>query len=439
MGLLECNEDVVRLMLRYLGRADLCSVCLVHPGLRALGEPLLYSDITIGFYGGRPRPITLLLRSILRRPELVVYIRTLFCYDSFMPPQNREGKLLPMPMPEVDLQPAVSFVEETCLPFRDQWIKELREGTPDAYLAFLLARLPHLQRLCLLSPFSVKLSLVGLVVRSILCGPRSDWLTADISTSLSKLRIVSIFQSGNPPTRNTESALPFFYLPAVESLHISIDQPLVSLLPWPTTQPPSAFTLTSLSVSGKMRESYLGQLLAAVPRLRTLQWEWRCEKNREGQFNSPVVNLDQLMPALAEVNETLTELRLAGVSLIGTPLRLQGSARALAGFDRLTKLLIPVGFLTGFSLPVRESIGNCLPRNLEKLTLTDDLSWDEECDEVYGRAIVTWLANVRTSAPRLRELCLLFDDSDIEIFMAEILELVRQAGIVMCEDSRPGC
>ncbi|KAG7284241.1 hypothetical protein NEMBOFW57_010605 [Staphylotrichum longicolle] len=246
MGLLECNEDVVRLTLRYIGRADLYSVCLVHPGLRALGEPLLYSDITIGFHGPSPRPITLLLRSILRRPERAVYIRTLSCYDHFIPAQARdkEGKTLPIPMPETDLRSAVSFVEETCLSFRDQWIEELREGTPDAYLALF-----------------------------------------------------------------------------------------------------------------------------------------------------PVVNLDQLMPALAKVSETLTELRLAG------------------------------------------DIGNCLPRNLEKLTLTDDLSWDDECDEVNGRAIVTWLANVRTSAPRLRELCLLFDDSDIEAFMPEILELVRQAGIVMGEDA----
>ena len=91
-------------------------------------------------------------------------------------------------------------------------------------------------------------------------------------------------------------------------------------------------------------------------------------------FNSPLVNLDQLMPVLAQVTETLTELRITGVSLCGTPPRLQGSARALAGYDQLTKLFIPLVFFTGFALPLRSGFGNCLPRNLEELTLTDDLS-----------------------------------------------------------------
>lgn len=365
----------MRLMLRYLGKADLRSVCLVHPGLRALGEPLVYSNITIRFYHSHPHPITSLLRIILRRPELAAQIRILFCYAGEMWNLNREGKVPKIPMPEVDLRQAVSFVEETCLPFRDKWIKELRQGTLDAYMAFLLSWLPRLQQLHVSDPFFRESSLIGLVLRSILCGPRSDWLTADISTSLSELRSVTHWRSGLTPARNTESALLFFYLPSVDSLHISIDDPLGHILPWSTTQPPSAPSLTSLSIAGgKIRESYLGQILAAVPRLRSLSWPWHCERNLEDQFNSPLVNLDQLMPILAQVKETLTELSIAGVNLCRAPPRLQVSARALAGYDQLTKLFIPLVFFTGFALPLRSGFGNCLPRNLEELTLTDDLS-----------------------------------------------------------------
>ncbi len=116
MALLECNADVVRLMLRYLGKADLRSVCLVHPGLRALGEPVLYSKIDISFYRSPPHPITSLLRSILRRPELAAHIRLLFCYGGDRLNRDREEKVPELPMPEVDLRLAVSLVEETCLP-----------------------------------------------------------------------------------------------------------------------------------------------------------------------------------------------------------------------------------------------------------------------------------------------------------------------------------
>ena len=283
------------------------------------------------------------------------------------------------------------------------------------------------------TPFFRESSLIALVLRSILCGPRSDWLTADISTSLSELRSVTHWYSGLRPARNTESALLFFYLPSVDSLHISIDDPLGHILPWPTTLPPSALSLTSLSIAGgKIRESYLGQILAAVPRLRSLPWH--CKRNLEDQLNSPLVNLDQLMPSLAHVKETLTELSIGGVNLCPAPPRLQGSARALAGFDQLTKLSIPLVFLTGFALPLRSGFRNCLPRNLEELTLTDALSFDEECDEACAAEIATWLADMRTSTPRLWKLCLLFEDADLD----EILELARQAGLeVTTEGARP--
>lgn len=71
LHLLECNEDVLRLILGYLSKADLRAVCLVHPHLRGLAEPLLYS--TIEFTWSRrfqPHPITSLVRSLLQRPEL---------------------------------------------------------------------------------------------------------------------------------------------------------------------------------------------------------------------------------------------------------------------------------------------------------------------------------------------------------------------------------
>ena len=139
------------------------------------------------------------------------------------------------------------------------------------------------------------------------------------------------------------------------------------------------------------------------------------------------------MPALAQVKETLTELVITGFNFCETPPRLQGSARALAGFDQLIKLDIPLLFFTGFELPPQPGFGNCLPRNLEDLTLMDSLSFSEECDEACVAEIVTWLADVRTSTPRLRKLRLRFRDCEMD----ESLELARQAGLEVTTESSP--
>ncbi len=232
-------------------------------------------------------------------------------------------------------------------------------------------------------------------------------------------------------------------------MFLSIDDPLIPVFPWPAGQPPSAVHLDTLYVDNKMRESYLGQLLAATPRLRSLRWKWYFNPDYENESNSPVVNLDQLIPALEQVRETLTELAIMGYCTylgrhgIPFPHRVQGSARALEGFDHMTKLFIPLVFFTGFSLPFREELAHCLPRSLEELTLTDDLYPDfgmyQEWPEArYTGVVVTWLAgDVKSSTPRLRKLRLLLALDDDEVSFEdqnvrnEIWELARAVGIDM--------
>ncbi len=455
MNLLGCDEDVVRLILGCLAQVDLRSVCLAHPSLRLLAEPLLYSAVELAYYKSKPHLITLLVRSILRRPELAAYIRTLSLQGGDPSHQNWREKVPRKPVNEADLHEAVSLVAGTRLPYRDRWIVELRQGTLDAYIALLLLRLPRLQLLHLGPVFFMESELIGLVLRSILHSPRSDWVEVDVITCLRELRTVSLIRGGTyyrvRTNRNTESTLPFFYLPSLKEMVVLIDNPLAPALPWPAlpwpaAQPPLATSLVSLSIGGTMRESHLGQLLAATPCLCFLRWTWCFIPDYEDQYNNPVIDLDQLMPALAHVKETLTELAIAGVPLLANfgpmppALRVQGSTRALAGFDRLTKLLMPLVFFTGFSLPAREQLGECLPRNLEELTLTDDMYIDVDVNEMWDEAghtdtIVAWLEDVESSTPRLRKLCLVlqacdneisFEDLDVRI---EIRKLARRAGI----------
>lgn len=335
--------------------------------------------------------------------------------------------------------------------YRDTWMDELRNGTLDAYLAVLLSQLPRLRHLHLGPVFFVESDLIGLVLRSILCDSHLGQLMPGVGTSLHQLQTVTLERDRGREKdirkiRNTENVLPFFHLPSLREMSVSVDDPLVPVVPRPTTQPPSALGLVSLRLT-KIRESHLGHLLSAAPRLRSLHWWWYFDPDFEDRFNTPVVNLDQFMPALAHVRDTLTELSIpaycayANWVAIPFPMRVQGSLKALAGFEQLKRLLIPLMFFTGFSLPVREKLGNCLPRNLEELTLTDDLSTDNDLNEewhleaTHTHAIGTWLEDVETSTPRLRKLCLVLQNPDIyvgfDIIDArnKIRELTRRAGI----------
>lgn len=308
----------------------------------------------------------------------------------------------------------------------------------DAYLAVLLLQLPRLEWLRLGADFFLESNLIALVLRSVLF----DRLW---TTSLQRLRTVSleriVSRHSDFGVRNTENALPWFYLPSLRSLSVSIDDPVT--FSWPTTTPPSASGLVSLKLD-EIREAHLGRLLSVAPHLRSLVWVWDFAPDFEDQTNTPIVDLDLIMSTLAQTKATLTDLTIRAfcgpANRVSLPLRLrvQGSLRALAGFDGLKHVTISLAFITGFSLPATESIEKCLPRNLESLTLTDDLYYDvdmdDQWDEVgYTRALLPWLANVEATTPRFQKLCLLsgYTENEIETkdVRTEIRQLASQAGI----------
>ncbi|KAK4238594.1 hypothetical protein C8A03DRAFT_33347, partial [Achaetomium macrosporum] len=347
---------------------------------------------------------------------------------------------------EDDLQGAMDFVGQTDLSYRDAWMEELRKGTLDAYLAVLLLQLPRLRCLHLERVVFMESHLIGRVGRTVLCRSHSDPRTPAVSTSLNQLETVHLDRvlglHSVKTIRNTEDVLPFFYAPSLKEISVTIDDPLGPVFPRPT-DPPLAHGLASLRLA-HIRESHLGPLLSIAPRLRSLHWEWRFDPDAEDQFNTPVVDLDLLMPALAHLRDTLTELSITAICSFANeapmppPLRVQGSTKSLAGFNQFKKLFIPLVFLTGFALPVRKKLGSCLPPNPEDLTLTDDLFFDidDEWEEAgHTSAMRAWLADVETSTPRLRKLLLVLQSTESEIgsedldVRNQIRELTSRGGI----------
>jgi len=159
------------------------------------------------------------------------------------------------------------------------------------------------------------------------------------------------------------------------------------------------------------------------------------------------------MSALLKVQGTLTEPNLRGMAdddcggMCSTiPLVTLGSARPLTGSHQLKKLTIPFAFIFGFHEPVDPTLlVDCLPYNLEYLTLTDDLyeekagyvAWNE-C--AYTGAVVSWLVNIKTYCPRLKRLCMSFmsnqykqdktrKDLPYRVLRKQLQALAREAGI----------
>ncbi|KAK3900363.1 hypothetical protein C8A05DRAFT_36014 [Staphylotrichum tortipilum] len=168
LGLLDLNEDVVRLVLDELSPADLGKVSLVHPSLRDLAQRALFSSIHFWLCDerfhrlfGSPMPnpmdnpglpiIPSLVAAILRRPDLAACVRELWCGGSCWH-SRRDGdddeEVPKLAAREADLQAAVSFVlRQRGLSYRHACAEGLRRGSPDVYLAVLISQLPRLTHL----------------------------------------------------------------------------------------------------------------------------------------------------------------------------------------------------------------------------------------------------------------------------------------------------
>jgi hypothetical protein len=403
---LRCPVEVCDSILAYLSRTDLRNLCLVHKGLRTLAEPYLYSEIHFTWQEYKPHPITSLLRSLLRRPQLATYVcRISLVGDNFFMPHYR-GKVPKIAVTESELEEPLVFVTKSTVSYRGIWLEELRNGTMTAFIAVLLSQPLRLTHLFIDSDFFKESQFTGWVFRSMLFEPQDCGLRLDFA----HLETVSLGRHFDGPVvktvRNTADVLPFLYLPSVKQLSASIENPFT--FSWPATHPPSPSNLRSLKLRS-IREPFLGQLLSVMGQLQTLDWEWYYDPEFRDQVQTPVIDLNEITTAISYVRETLTELVIS--ALCGTggdlefpPLTVQGSLKGMTEFDKLRKFTVPLTFLMGFSADFTKRIEDHLPRSLEFLTITDNLSlhyqydwWDHELLSV----LETWLENFQTSTPHL--------------------------------------
>jgi hypothetical protein len=435
-SLLGCPEELVLSILECLSQADLVTICRVNRRLRVLAEPYLYADVHFTWKKARPHPITSLLRSTLRRPQLAGYIRNV----SLIASSVYRGPVPKIPVSESEMVEVTAFVAGTRVAYRDTWLEELRNGTMDAFVAVLLSQPLRLTSLVIGHDYFRESRLVGSVLRSTLCDRSPD---SGLRLDVENLKTVTVERyldaTKDMRTRNTADVLPLFYLPSVQHISAAMDNP-DGRLTWPAPDPPSPSSLHHLKLTST-REPFLDPLLSVTDQLQTLHWMWYYDPNLRDQAHTDVIDLPRFTTALSHVRDTLTELVVVAecnIEDIDYPwLQISGSLNAIRNFDKIIKFTAPITLLMGFSATdtATEQLEAALPPNLEFLTLTDDFSLNEQylwVDRQLFHVLQQWLSRYQASTPRLRGLTLFLrhtDDYWNQPIRDELRELCERVGI----------
>lgn len=399
---------------------------------RAIAEPLLYSKIQftwqkrLDFYHEleSPPPITQLLWTLLSRPQLAAHIRSLHLDGFAWVVHATRFKLPKIHIPEDQLDEPIAFIRRTGIPYIDWWSRELRDGSVDALVALLLAQLSSLRYLYLGCAFTRQCALTGIVLRSAICESGIYKLgNFQHLEQLSFLHRESRDEACDRKFKNTAAILPFFYLPNLQHVSASIDNP--DKWAWPSPHPPVPSKLKSLDLR-TIREGCLGELLAVTKDLETLHWKWYYDSGVEDDFITQTVDLDQIVTALSHVRGTLKDLTITAdcqpAAAVGDQffpgLEAVGSLKALVNFDQIRTLQIPLAFLVGFAQDETKRLLDFIPRRVEFTTITDDLAlqncdyleeewplWEWEDYAILG-LLESWLREWKHCTPHLRRITL---------------------------------
>lgn len=384
--------EIIDHIISFIPRPGLVNLCRVNKSLRSYAEPFLYSTIVLEWTENRPPPIINLLQTLLRRPELLAFVRTLALHG--------EGQLnvrLPSLEPTgYRVQSYIPIIEKLRLPFTDLWVQRLRAANVDAFAALLIAQAYNIRRLIIVDNFLRSPNFLAQLLRHGALGQPPKWR-----------RLEQLVFFAPYVDQESEVAQAPFCLSTVTELAVSFGD--LQVLRWPAGEP-HLDHLTSLDVNSNCATLMAG-VLARTRCLKCLSWEW------EYYPEAATVDLDEIIAALSHVKATLESLRLRMEfshhwRLYDEPnLIASGSLRPLLDFDGITKLDVPLVALTGFGAEAT-SLVSSLPRNVEELSLStgmvyQDVKWLDDTSLPWPDAgilntIEESFRHYRTSLPRLR-------------------------------------
>ncbi|KAJ3547609.1 hypothetical protein NM208_g1427 [Fusarium decemcellulare] len=388
--LLDCPKEVQLATIEYLAPSDLAILSRASQGLHRLVEPLLYSAIELSWTLQCHPPVTQLLRTLLEKPELSSHVRRLdlsghgFADESDV--WDRPDALPSIaPLPNDKLSEAVKNIQVSDTT-ADLWVDNVQSGASDAVVAVLISLMPNLERLSLSANWTSETHFLGIMFRSALCDTQQD-----SPRRFPCLKHVSfapmIDEEEHLDPTNTADVLALFYLPNIQHLSISIDNP--THFSWPSRGPPDPRLLSSLEVH-RIRESRMAPILSVAKGLRKLRYNWFYQSDVDREVSGDIVRLDTMATAFLQVSSSLEELEINAELFPAISrgeyeprgIKLQGSLSQLCKMNSLRRLRVPWSFLTGldtYAVPGR--LGLALPQSLEHLALTKRFIKYEEVDD----------------------------------------------------------
>ena len=404
--ILTLPDEILQHIFEYLPTASRWAGCLVCVRFLLIAEPLLYRDIDWAWsIPDDPRQPALLLTTILDRPSLGAYVRWVSLAG-----HSRWHQTLRSTVTSAMIAKPKALVQSFGLPSAASqlWESSLEDGAVDALLAVLLLHLPRLEYLHLAGSFSHDSSFL---ISALAHACRGSLAIQSHIPSFKRLREVRL----DHPRRETgflvdgRKKLPLFYLPALQTLHATIEG--YNECEWPMGVPDtSVLTVLHLNFA---EEGPLGGILSAMRNLKTLRLTWHHRyRLMYEDTDTLTLNLDEIMEGLLLVKDTLEELHL----LVGEKRTKLGFA-TFAGTKGSLDDLVRLGSLKIFTAAVPflprygEQSGpglECFPSNLEILTVTDGLSralfrTDWKADRLQEIARL-WADTYERYTPRLKRI-----------------------------------
>ncbi|KAM0165158.1 hypothetical protein ACHAQE_002511 [Botrytis cinerea] len=415
-GLLRCSTEIRCMIFESLSAEDFYGLFWACKFLNEFTEPYLYSEIQLNWRKhSRPPRILSLVKSILSKPYLANEVKGLTLGKHGGESMRSVATIRDVrpKVDEVDLEQLIEVIKTfKNIDYGDFWIRQLRNGNLDAFVAVLLCKLPNLIYFRLDPNFLHDSRVVGLVLTSTLdrdtnCGfaffQRLQYVSFN-ETSLGRFR----YKDSDP-----YDILMLFYFPNILCLSATLYIPID--FGWEPASPPVISTLTSLDLD-MVSTFVLRRILSFTTGLKILRWRWH-------RFDDcgTTVEYDEIMSALSSVQNTLTMLTISAENEVvdenSSPITVRGSLGGLVSFAFLKRLEINLEFLAGsfsnYRLSYIPRFGRILrferivPRNIEVLTLTDgkELEWRNHINyTMVASAVLSWLKIWKTLTPHLRSI-----------------------------------
>uniref|UniRef100_A0A8H7NP76 F-box domain-containing protein n=1 Tax=Bionectria ochroleuca TaxID=29856 RepID=A0A8H7NP76_BIOOC len=403
-----------------LQTSDLRNVCLASKSLRRSAESTLYSAITLKWnHELEPRIITL-LETLLRKPQLFDCIHAhSLDGDEFVGDEDPPRALTPSRSAVASFTQAIRKLKT---PITGLWVRMLKAGSMDAFAALLIARLSRIRRLTITGDYIRRLDLVGKVLLLKVGGqlPKFEQLR----------RLVYYhgldYYAPAPPDRFNE-VMGLFHLPTVTHLAAWMGNAQGGAFSWPSGKPDLGH-LTSLDIEGS-RAATMAEILPLARNLKSLSWRWEYAPWTDDHLMTRNLDLDEVMVALSHIRDSLERLQFR-ITIHTTMhdgedrMKVSGSFRGLADFDRISHLDVPLVCLAEFG-PEPRPLSRHIPRSVETLSLSTGMFFNDAVEWISGNdgpatrdflQLLRGLADSRsTSLPRLRSVEIIDEDNDLNI------------------------